>query len=367
MQFRMTLVFLMVAGAGFGTLSFPLQAAEIQSLNIGDTFPDLEVESIEGIPLSLRPPSGNYLLLLFWDRSTVDSDELVPDAIVLYRRFHEVGLNYLCVMIGQSEDSVYRFAERWQVPWPQVMDEKDNEKITDIFGNQKIPSNILIDDQGTIVAKNLSGPDAHTKVAQILDVDLDTLPLPERPTPRPEQKPPQFRTTTSMTMASGEIVLSDYLKQKGYTQSVIDKPILIEQFKAVEEKPKIQIVAKNSSGQHTFGWYQDKKDILLFQDVVEDVSTKIEPKEKEFGLFLTCMFGQGYKWYTDPQKNNGEAHAKAFPTIEHGKMISNSYLLFWEDVPIGMLDDDFQDIVVQIDGVIPSATKPFQQTKKLLR
>ncbi|MFH1741635.1 MAG: TlpA disulfide reductase family protein [bacterium] len=155
--------------------------------------PDGEFDSVEGMPVSFRPPESKVLLALFWDTGGAGADDLAKDNVVLYRRFHDKGLNVVGVCADSSEDSVVSFASRWQLPWPHVMDEDTGKgKPTELLGVSQVPSSLLIDPTGKIVASNFPKEEAHARVAEILGVSLDEVPMPEPPTERAEKGPVGF-------------------------------------------------------------------------------------------------------------------------------------------------------------------------------
>ncbi len=155
------------------------------------TVPDMETYSIEGLPISLHPPENKLQLVLFWDAGDDNAEGLAKEAIVLYERFHDHGLNVLGVYPTLSEDKVIQFSEKWLIPWPQVMNQDVDEPTPmQIFKVKEIPTNFLIDSAGKIIANNLEGEEAHEIIAEALDVSLDNLPMPEPPKEREEQPEP---------------------------------------------------------------------------------------------------------------------------------------------------------------------------------
>ncbi|MBD3267034.1 redoxin domain-containing protein [bacterium] len=155
----------------------------------GETIQNIETYSVEGLPVQLYPPQGEIQLLIFMKTDEPYAVSLVRETIVLYERFHDRGLNVLGVVLDEEEDSVFSFAERWQIPWPQVLDAEEEEKITKTLGVIHTPFRLLIDPKGEILAVNTTGESAHQIVAEELNVALDDIPMPESPTERPQARP----------------------------------------------------------------------------------------------------------------------------------------------------------------------------------
>lgn len=172
--------------AGFGLIAGAKEIAP------GDAIPAVETFSMEGLPVTLQPPEGKTQYILFWDLEQAESVEAVKAAIVLYNRFHEKGLDALCVCINKSEENINAFSDRWLVPFPIVMDSQNDPKIAAQLNVSQTPFSLLIDAQGKVLAVNLKGDDAHAKIAEILKVSLADLPMPPAPVAR--QKSQNFNS-----------------------------------------------------------------------------------------------------------------------------------------------------------------------------
>jgi hypothetical protein len=86
----------------------------------------------------------------------------------------------------------------------------------------------------------------------------------------------------------------------------------------------------------------------------------LDPGEKPFGFYIKVEFQGKYQWHTESSRNNSESHVKVFPVIEPGRKSADSYLLCWEDIPLGSEDtDDYQDLIVQVSGVAPATSQEF--------
>jgi hypothetical protein len=158
----------------------------------------------------------------------------------------------------------------------------------------------------------------------------------------------------------------------GYDRAVIDNPLPVELFAAVE-KPSAQWVF--SGMPIPFGWYDDDHEerVRIKTPVMGRAPTgpvSFDPGGSAFGFFIKLdAMGTRFKWYTESAKNggtlidgswvrdDGESHVKVYPTIVNGRKVPNSYLLCWEDYPISRSPSpfiDFTDLIVRVDGVRPT-------------
>ncbi len=148
--------------------------------------------------------------------------------------------------------------------------------------------------------------------------------------------------------------LADILKQMGYDASVIETPLSVAQFKA-SANPSAQILQKNGNARINFGWYSKEEKHPLFENLSGPTQSKpFQPGDAAFGFYIDVDFQDEYHWYTEISRNKGEAHVKVYPLVKDGQEIPASYLLCWEDLPLGMdIIDDYQDIIVHVSGVAP--------------
>ena len=175
-----------------------------------------------------------------------------------------------------------------------------------------------------------------------------------------------FRRSDSKTVnqadqsdQTSEPQLDDILKNMGCDDSAIKNPLSVSLFKAVA-KPSVKILQKNGNADVSLGWYQNSEEHLLFENFTGSTSPKtFDPGKASIGFFIHVDFQcNKYRWYTDISKNNSESHVKVYPLVKEGKDIPDSYLLCWEDLPIGSEENaDYQDIIVQISGVTPVASQ----------
>ncbi len=164
----------------------------------GDVIPKLEFTSVEGMVVTTRPPDGRFLLLLAWDMRSPQIDALAKSSLMLFRRFHDRGLEVLTLCRANSEDDILNLAARWQLPWPIVSDSGDLRPSRRL-AVRAIPASLLVTLDGRVVAVDLEGERAHAIVAEGLKVSLDHVPMPREPSPL--QKPPEGRSPPTQSVS----------------------------------------------------------------------------------------------------------------------------------------------------------------------
>ena len=82
----------------------------------------------------------------------------MPYVVKAYEMFHDKGLEIVGVSLDKDKASWLAAIEQTGQKWPQISDLKgwDCEGAA-LYGIQSIPANVLINEQGEIVARDLRG------------------------------------------------------------------------------------------------------------------------------------------------------------------------------------------------------------------
>ena len=82
----------------------------------------------------------------------------MPNVVKAYEMFHAKGLEIVGVSLDKNKASWLAAVEQTGQKWPQMSDLKGWEcEGAALYGIQSIPANVLINEQGEIVAQNLRG------------------------------------------------------------------------------------------------------------------------------------------------------------------------------------------------------------------
>ncbi|MEK9998180.1 MAG: TlpA family protein disulfide reductase [Schleiferiaceae bacterium] len=123
---------------------------------IGMQFKDFAQTSATGGTLNVLAVEGKYVLVDFWASWCRPCRAANPALVELYNTYHEQGFNILGVSLDRDGASWQKGIKEDGLPWPQISDlQYWQNEISTYYGIQFIPQNILIDDNGVIVAKNM--------------------------------------------------------------------------------------------------------------------------------------------------------------------------------------------------------------------
>jgi peroxiredoxin len=166
----------------FNTLSKRLQRTAIgrdfkQNLDkgllvsIGHLAPDFTENDIHGKPVSLSSFRGKYVLLDFWASWCAPCRAETPNVVKLYNRFKDRNFTVLSVSLDGPGDK-----KRWMdaiekdgMPWTNIsalMFFKGPGAT--LYNLLAIPSNVLIDPSGKIIARNLMGKELEHQLEESL-------------------------------------------------------------------------------------------------------------------------------------------------------------------------------------------------------
>ena len=141
--------------------------------DIGQPFINIEQPDADGKTVSLesvvKNPGNKYVLLDFWASWCGPCMGEVPHLKQTYEKFHKKGFEIYGVSFDNNRDKWLAAVDQNGMNWVHVSEVAgfDNQAAKD-YAVQGIPSNFLIDAQGTIVARNLRGEALYEKIEELL-------------------------------------------------------------------------------------------------------------------------------------------------------------------------------------------------------
>lgn len=93
----------------------------------------------------------------------------MPNLVELYKQYKNKNFEIVGVSLDQNGDSWKAAIKQLNITWPQMSDLKYWEcEGAQLYAVSSIPHVVLIDGEGTIVARGLHGEELQQKVAELL-------------------------------------------------------------------------------------------------------------------------------------------------------------------------------------------------------
>ena len=137
---------------------FIRQMESIKPLSVGHKAPEFSIKDMNGKEIKLSDYKGKYVMLDFWASWCAPCRQENPNVVRLYNTYKAKGFNILGISLDESKEAWKRAVLDDKLTWQHVSDlQKWEGPVERTYQIQAIPSNFIIDPQGNIVAKNITG------------------------------------------------------------------------------------------------------------------------------------------------------------------------------------------------------------------
>ena len=146
------------------------QNAQKKQEFVGEKFRDLEEPDAKGIKhkLSEYVGRGNWVLVDFWASWCGPCKNEMPNVVEAYKKYHEKGFEVVGLSFDSEKEPWTKAIIEWGMPWIHLSDLKQWQTVArEVYNVNSIPDNLLIDPQGTIVARGLRGKNLEAALAEI--------------------------------------------------------------------------------------------------------------------------------------------------------------------------------------------------------
>jgi len=142
---------------------------DIKFVAIGSVAPDFELPDPNGKILKLSSFRGKYIYLDFWASWCQPCRIENPDLLKIYTKFKDSSFDILGISFDKNRKNWLKAIEDDGLEWNHVSDLKyfDSEMI-ELYNISNVPTTILLDPEGRIVAKNIHFNELDSILQEVL-------------------------------------------------------------------------------------------------------------------------------------------------------------------------------------------------------
>lgn len=150
--------------------SFLMMAQSTKERAVGTPLKDIAIPDANGKQhkLSEYVGKGKVVLVDFWASWCGPCCKEMPNVVDAYAKYKSKGFEIVGVSLDQKKEPWLAAVKRLGMTWPQLSDLKGWKcEAAALYGVQAIPSNVLFDKDGMIIATDLTGAALQRKLAEL--------------------------------------------------------------------------------------------------------------------------------------------------------------------------------------------------------
>ena len=139
------------------------------SLTAGRMAPEIDMPDPDGHRRTLTSLRGSVVMIDFWASWCRPCRMENPNVVRLYNKYHEAGFDIFSVSLDKERGAWLQAIQQDGLVWPNHVSDLQGWTSTGgaAYGITSVPSTVLVDRQGRIIARDLRGSDLERKLIEI--------------------------------------------------------------------------------------------------------------------------------------------------------------------------------------------------------
>jgi len=139
------------------------------ALKVGMTAPGFSLPDVNGTTVTLNSFKGKYVLVDFWASWCPPCRQENPNVVKVYNAYKDRNFTVVGVSLDKKKEAWLEAIKADGLNWTQVSDLKFWESaVVPLYGINSIPTNMLLDPQGKILAIGLRGEALEAKLKEVI-------------------------------------------------------------------------------------------------------------------------------------------------------------------------------------------------------
>lgn len=144
-------------------------AADLGRVKMGTAAPDFTIPDLAGNNVSLSGFKGKYVFIDFWASWCSPCIEQIPHLKEINEQFKGKNFQLLAVSLDSKREGWEKAVKKHDLTWLNVSNLKGwGEPVAGLYGVRYLPSNVLIDPKGNVIAYDLYGDALKAKLSELI-------------------------------------------------------------------------------------------------------------------------------------------------------------------------------------------------------
>jgi len=146
--------------------------AKMKTVAVGQMAPDFTQNNAEGNPVKFSDvySKNKYTLVDFWASWCGPCRQENPNVVEVYNNYKDKGFGVFGVSLDRDKSAWLKAIDDDHLTWPHVSDLAYWDNLAArLYAINSIPSNLLVDQNGKIIAKNKRGDELRATISELLD------------------------------------------------------------------------------------------------------------------------------------------------------------------------------------------------------